>query len=162
MKATTLLKNDHTKVKGIFREYQSTGERAYKARVQLFEKMKKELEVHSAIEEEIFYPAVRAARTKKAEEIIEEAVEEHAEAKQLLEEISTLRPEQDEFDSKVSDLIKAVKHHASEEEDEMFPQAEKHLSQNELEELGQRMEERKTQLTGSKRFKARGMAETRA
>jgi hemerythrin-like domain-containing protein len=148
MKATTLLKKDHTTVKGIFREYEQTGERAFKTRRALFEKMKKELDVHSKIEEEIFYPAVREARTKKAEEIVDEALTEHQKAKELLEEISALSPEEEEFDEKVSELIQDVKHHAAEEEDEMFAEAEKNFSAEELEDLGARLEERKRALSG--------------
>ena len=66
MKATTLLKKDHDAVKRIFRDYQQSGERAFKSRLRLFEKMKQELDVHAKIEEEIFYPAVKAARTEPA------------------------------------------------------------------------------------------------
>lgn len=155
MKATTLLKEDHAKVKALFKEYEDTGERAFKTRLSLFERMKEELEVHSKIEEEIFYPAVKAARTEEAIEIVDEAIEEHDKVKLLLEEISALRPENEEFDSKVGELIKNVKHHAREEEDEMFDEAEKHLSSRELEDLGARMEERKRGLSGRKRSAAK-------
>ena len=139
MKATKLLKEDHTKVKGLFREYEAAGERAFKTRLRLFQKMKEELQIHSKIEEEIFYPAVREARTKKAIAIVDESVEEHAKVENLLTEISALQPEEEEFDSKVGELIKDVKHHAKEEEEEMFPEAEKHLSPEDLEALGERM-----------------------
>jgi hemerythrin superfamily protein len=150
MKATKLLKDDHTKVKGLFKDYQDTGERAFKTREKLFQKIKLELEVHSRIEEEIFYPAVKAARTDEAIEIVDEAIEEHDKVKVLLEEISALRPEDEDFDSKMGELIKDVKHHAKEEEDEMFGEAEKHLSSEQLEDLGEQMEERKRSLSGKR------------
>lgn len=147
MKATTLLKKDHGAVKKLFREYQQTGERAFKTRLRLFERMKKELDVHAKIEEEIFYPAVKAARTGPAVELVDEALEEHARVKELLAEISALRPEDEQFDAKVSEVIEDVKHHAQEEEDEMFPEAEKNLSSEELERLGGELEERKSALS---------------
>lgn len=151
MKATTLLRNDHTRVKGLFREYNQAGERAWKTKSRLFEKIKQELEVHSAIEEEIFYPAVREARTKKATEIVGEAFQEHTTVKRLLGELSRLTPQNEEFESRMSELIKDVKEHAKEEEGEMFPEAQKHLSPQELEELGERLEERKRTLARSGR-----------
>jgi len=147
VKATTLLKKDHGAVKKLFREYQQTGERAFKTRLRLFERMKKELDVHAKIEEEIFYPAVKAARTGPAVELVDEALEEHARVKELLAEISALRPEDEQFDAKVSEVIEDVKHHAQEEEDEMFPEAEKNLSSEELERLGGELEERKSALS---------------
>jgi len=147
VKATTLLKKDHGAVKRLFREYQQTGERAFKTRLRLFERMKKELDVHAKIEEEIFYPAVKAARTGPAVELVDEALEEHARVKELLAEISALRPEDEQFDAKVSEVIEDVKHHAQEEEDEMFPEAEKNLSSEELERLGGELEERKSALS---------------
>ena len=162
MKATTLLKNDHTKVKGLFREYQQTGERALKSKSRLFEKIKQELEVHSAIEEEIFYPAVREARTRQATELVSEAIEEHATVKRLLRDISDLTPQDEDFETKMSELINDVKHHAKEEEEEMFPEAQKHLSAEELEQLGERMEERKRSLAPSKRRGRAPAAQPRA
>ncbi len=156
MKATTLLKNDHTRVKGLFRDFQQTGERALKAKWKLFEKIKQELEVHSAIEEEIFYPAVRQSppQTKRATELVGDAFQEHATVKRLLGEISRLTPGSEQFESKMSELIKDVKEHVKEEEGELFPEAQKHLSSDELDDLGDRMEERKRSLTASGRQRA--------
>ncbi len=162
MKATTLLKNDHTKVKGLFRDFNETGERALKAKSKLFEKIKQELEVHTAIEEEIFYPAVRQAQTRKATELVGEAFQEHATVKRLLAQISRLSPGGDDFDSRMSELIKDVKEHVKEEEGEIFPEAQKHLSPDELEDLGQRMEERKRTLTSSARRERSSLAQARA
>jgi hemerythrin superfamily protein len=148
VKATTLLKNDHARVKGLFREYDDTGERAWKAKSRLFEKIKQELEIHSAIEEEIFYTAVREQK-KKTTGMVGEAFQEHATVKRLLGELSRMRPQDDAFESKMSELMRDVKRHAKEEEDEMFPEAQKAFSPEELEDLGERLEERKRTLAGS-------------
>lgn len=142
MKATTLLKNDHTRVKGLFRQYGQTGERAWRTKSRLFEKIKRELEVHSAIEEEIFYPAVRQ-QTKKTTGMVGEAFQEHDTVKRLLAELSRMGNQDERFEPKMSELIDDVKHHAREEEDRMFPEVRKAFSPAELEELGERLEERK-------------------
>jgi iron-sulfur cluster repair protein YtfE (RIC family) len=161
MKATTVLKNDHAKVKGLFREFDQTGERALKAKSRLFEKIKQELEVHTTIEEEIFYPAVRQAQTKRATELVGDAFQEHATVKRLLGEISKLTPGSGQFESKMSELIKDVREHVKEEEGELFPEAHRQLSSDELDDLGDRMEERKRTLTTSARRERSSGAQAR-
>jgi len=146
MDATTLLKKDHETVRELFKKYEKLGDRATASKQRVFEEIQQELEIHSKIEEEIFYPAVRGARSKEAQEIVLEAIEEHNVVKTLLEEISDLTPEAEEYDAKVTVLQENVEHHADEEEKDMFPEAKKHLSKEELERLGTEMEARKETL----------------
>lgn len=146
MDATTLLKKDHDTVRELFKKYEKLGDRATASKQRLFEEIQQELEIHAKIEEEIFYPAVREARSKEAQEIVLEAIEEHNVVKTLLGEISDLTPEAEEYDAKVTVLQENVEHHADEEEKDMFPEAKKHLSKKELEQLGTEMEERKETL----------------
>lgn len=146
MEATSLLKKDHKAVKKLFKEYEKTGDRAFEKKKAIFGKVRTELEIHSAIEEEIFYPAVKRARSEEAKDTVREAVEEHSVVKFLLEQLSNMDPEEEQFDAKFEVLRENVEHHADEEEDEMFPQARKHLSDSQLEELGARMEARKESL----------------
>jgi hemerythrin-like domain-containing protein len=146
MKATTLLKKDHDTVRDLFKEYERAGDRAFQTKKKLFERVRTELEIHSAIEEEIFYPAVKGVHSEEAKDTVREAIEEHAIVKQLIEELSELDPEDEQYDAKFKVLRENVEHHADEEEDEMFSQAKKNLSDEALEDLGARMEARKERL----------------
>ena len=85
MKATELLKKDHEAVKKLFREYEKAGDRAVKTKAAAVDKIRTELEVHATIEEEIFYPSVKAARSKTSKAIVEEAYQEHKRVKSLLQ-----------------------------------------------------------------------------
>lgn len=147
MKATTLLKNDHAAVKKLFRAY----EKAEKAeddaqKKSIFDQIAKELDVHAKVEEEIFYPAMKAEGDEDEVDDVLEALEEHGVVKSLLSQLSKMKPEDETFDAKVTVLIESVEHHAGEEEDEMFPDAEKTLGELKLTELGARIERRKEQL----------------
>ena len=105
------------------------------------------LEVHTAIEEEIFYPAFReAAGTKKGEEQVLEAYEEHHVVKLVLGEIPQLDCGAETFEAKMTVLKELIEHHVEEEEKEMFPSAEKKLGKTRLEELGVELEERASEL----------------
>lgn len=117
--ATALLREDHKRVNTLFEEYEST--RAASKKLQLVSQICKELTVHAQIEEEIFYPAVKAALKDK--ELIPEATVEHATLKDLIAQIEGIQPEGEMFDAKVKVLSEYVKHHVDEEQDEMFPQA---------------------------------------
>jgi hemerythrin-like domain-containing protein len=103
------------------------------------------LKVHTTIEEEIFYPAVRA-EASEAEDLVLEGIEEHHVAKQLIDEIEGLKPSDEMWEPKVTVLIESVEHHVSEEEDEMFPKVRKALGADRLADIGGRMTVRRNQL----------------
>jgi len=115
MDAITLLKQDHTKVRALFKEYEDAGDRAIQTKHRLFDEIKQELDVHAAIEEEIFYPAVKRLRAEDARDLVLEAIEEHHVIKTLLKELAGLTPEDEAFDAKVKVLCENVDHHATEE-----------------------------------------------
>jgi hemerythrin superfamily protein len=144
--AVELIKADHRKVERLFREFEEAGDRAYKTKQQLVEQISRELEVHTTIEEETYYPAVEAKAKKDGKEMIGEAVEEHHLVKVILGELAGLSPEDDTFDAKVKVLMENVRHHVEEEESEMLPQSEEILSKDELARLGAEMAARKRQL----------------
>ena len=146
MEATALLKKDHAAVKALFKKYEAAGDHAERTKQSLFDQIKAELDVHAAIEEQIFYPAVQEGRSAEAKDMVLEALEEHKVVKTLLEEIAALTPADDEFDAKMKVLRENVEHHADEEEKEMFPEAKKQLSEDVRNELGTRMETRKEEL----------------
>jgi len=143
MEATKLLKNDHDEVRAMFKEYEKTGDRALAKKAKLFEQIRDALTAHAKVEEEVFYPAVKAARSEEAKDDVREATEEHKIVKTLLAELDRMKPSDEQYDAKMKVLIESVEHHAEEEEKEMFKQARKHLSKERLESLGEEMEIRK-------------------
>ena len=138
MKATDLLKKQHREVKGLFKKVEKT-ENARERR-QLMHQIAEALEMHTRIEEKVFYPAVKGIGTKKAEEMIAEALEEHHVVDLVLVELPKVDPEDERFEAKMTVLSELVEHHADEEEEEMFPVAEKKLGTDELKALGERMQ----------------------
>jgi hemerythrin superfamily protein len=150
VKATRLLKEDHSKVKALFREYESAGENAHKQKQGIVEEVFRELEVHTQIEEEIFYPAVKAKMGDEGEELVAESLQEHHVVDVLMGEMRQLEPDNPEYEAKFTVLMENVEHHAEEEEKEMFPGAEKKLGA-ELDALGERMQRRKDELQAATR-----------
>ena len=148
MKATDLLKKQHKEVKALFKKVGST-ENARERR-RLMNDIATALEGHTTIEEEMFYPAVRGLETQKAEEMVLEAYEEHHVVKLVLAELPQVDPGDERFEAKMTVLSELVEHHADEEEKEMFKTAQK-LGKDELEALGERMEERFEALAGQKK-----------
>jgi len=137
--AVTLLTEDHKGVKKLFREFEAKGDRATKAKVDLYQTIKMELEIHTEIEEQYFYPACKEA----VSDMVAEAMEEHKQVDTLLKELQGMNPEDERFDAKMTVLIENVEHHAEEEEKEMFPEAKKALGMDTLRDLGGRMMEHK-------------------
>ncbi len=146
MDALVLLTADHNRVRGLFARFQAAEEAEDSPLMaELSEKIITDLEVHTTIEEEIFYPGVRDA-SEEIKDTVEEGVEEHHVAKILMSEIKPLSPEDDAFTAKMKVLIENIEHHAGEEEEELFPPCRKAMEKAALEDLGQRLEARKAQL----------------
>jgi hemerythrin superfamily protein len=142
MDAITLLKNDHRTVEQLFKRFEKAGQRAHAQKRQIVDRIIEELSVHAAIEEQIFYPAARAA-VPDAEDLALEALEEHHLVKWSLSELEDMDPEHERFDAKVTVLIEHVRHHVTEEEGDFFPKVREQLGRNELAEWGDAMAEAK-------------------
>ena len=150
MDAIKLLKDDHKKVKNLFREYEGAGDRAYQKKQKIAEQAFTELKVHTAIEEEIFYPACEGAVD---EDDIKEAYVEHDGAKVLIAQIAGGGPDDEFYEAKVKVLSEMIEHHVEEEEkrvEGIFSQARK--AGLDMDELGARMAAEKQQL--AKAYKA--------
>ncbi|MDN4055577.1 hemerythrin domain-containing protein [Massilia sp. YIM B02763] len=141
--AIAMLTEEHREVSDMFEQFEQLGDRAKVAKAKLVEKICTALIVHTAIEEEIFYPAVREA-LKDGEDMVDEAVVEHASAKDLIRQLQEMNPDEDLYDAKVKVLGEQIDHHVEEEEKEMFPKARK--SGLDLNELGAEMAQRKQEL----------------
>lgn len=148
MNAIELLKADHDKVRGLFEQLTNTTKRAEKTRAELVEKIRLELDVHTQIEEEIFYPAFKEAVGESEDEaMVFEALEEHRAAGELvLPDLLETDITSDRFSGRAKVLKELVEHHAEEEEKEMFKKARALFSREQLDELGVQMAERKKQL----------------
>jgi hemerythrin superfamily protein len=141
MKATELLKKQHREVERLFS--QALKSDAARDRKNLAGEIAEKLELHTSIEEQIFYPAYReAATTKKGEELVLEAYEEHHVVKLVLAELPNVDFSGENYEAKMTVLKELVEHHVEEEEKEMFPDAEKKLGAERLSELGAQMAER--------------------
>jgi hemerythrin superfamily protein len=142
MDAITLLKADHKTVSDLFKKYDKLGDRAEKSKKEIVDKIITELSIHAAIEEQIFYPAVREAVPEVEDDVLE-GLEEHHIVKWVLNELDAMSPEDERFDAKVTVLIENVRHHVEEEESELFPEVRKVIKRKELAELGEALEKAK-------------------
>jgi hemerythrin-like domain-containing protein len=149
MDAFQLLKEDHKKVEQLFSELESaTG----KAKLDVFKQIKTELELHTHIEEKIFYPALE--EPEETHDLALEAYEEHAVVKTLLKELGRARTANDEWEAQAKVLQENVEHHVEEEENELFKKADSALSEEELEDLTERMIAEKSRKAGRPAVKA--------
>ena len=138
--AIALLKADHEAVSLLFAEYEKT--RSVPNKTALVAEICTALSVHAQIEEEIFYPAVKAALKDKL--LVPEATVEHAGVKDLINQLKGVEPDGEMYDAKVKVLSEYVKHHVKEEQTEMFPKAK--ASSLDMVELGAQMDARKQAL----------------
>jgi len=141
MDAIKLLKADHDKVKKLLTDLESTTERGVRTRQELFATIKGELTIHEVIEEEIFYPELKAH--PKAKDIVLEAYEEHHVVDKLMGDLEALPVDDEAWGAKAKVMKENIEHHIEEEEGEMFRKARDVFDQAELEDLGTRMEQRK-------------------
>jgi hemerythrin superfamily protein len=116
--ALALLKKDHDTVEDLFDKFEKAEGRPAKKKI--VNQALEELKVHAAIEEELFYPAVRKPVGK---DIMNEADEEHHVAKVLIAELESMDGREDHYDAKFTVLAENVRHHIKEEENEAFPKA---------------------------------------
>lgn len=141
--AIALLMADHKKVKKLFSDFDKLKEEGSdEAKAAIVDQICSELKIHTELEEEIFYPAVRKAIDDS--DLMDEALVEHAGAKDLIAQLEDASPEDDLYDAKVTVLGEQIDHHVKEEEGDMFPKAKK--AKVDTEALGATMLKRKMAL----------------
>ena len=133
-----MLKDDHKKVEQLFKRYEKAGDRAYAEKRDVVERIIEALSTHAAVEEQVFYPVVRAV-VDNAEDVALESLEEHHIVKWVLSELDGMSPEAERFDAKVTVLIENVRHHVEEEESDLFPKVRNEMGRSALSELGEVM-----------------------
>jgi hemerythrin superfamily protein len=143
MDAIALLTQDHRNVKTLFEQYEGMGEKAYASKKKLATKICLELTKHATAEEEIFYPAVREAGGEN-EDLVAEAIVEHASAKELIAQILSMEPDDELYDATIKVLSEQIDHHVQEEEGEMFPKSKE--AKLDLVALGEAIEARKAEV----------------
>jgi hemerythrin-like domain-containing protein len=138
--AITLLTQDHNKVKKMFKDFEKFCKKDdTEGKEALAKQICQALTVHAQLEEEIFYPVVRAAIDD--DELMNEAMVEHTTAKDLIAQIQTMKASDPMYDAVVTVLGEYINHHVEEEQNEIFPKANK--SKIDLEEIGIEMAERR-------------------
>ncbi|MDP8969248.1 MAG: hemerythrin domain-containing protein [Actinomycetota bacterium] len=143
MDALELLRSDHDTVRELFRQFEDAEQSGDTARQQeLCQTIAEELQLHTAIEEQVFYPAARQAGPE-IEALVREGIEEHHLVDQLMEELEALDPSHEAFVPKVQVLIENVEHHAEEEEQELFPELREAFGDDRLAELGEELQKAK-------------------
>ncbi|MEP7055927.1 MAG: hemerythrin domain-containing protein [Actinomycetota bacterium] len=142
MDAITLLKNDHKTVARLFKRFEKATKSGGESREAIVAEIIHELSIHAAIEEQVFYPSVRA-EVEDAEDTVLEGLEEHHIVKWTLSELEGMSESDERFTAKVTVLIESVRHHVEEEETEMFPEVREALDRKRLAEIGAKLERAK-------------------
>ena len=145
MDALQVLIADHNRVKGLFKRFEAAEGESDGQAVRLAGMIFEELEVHTKIEEEVFYPTVTTLNDE-IHELVTEGIEEHHVVDHLMEEINGLGVPNEQWAAKMKVLIENVEHHADEEEEELFPKVRQAMDEDALTELGQRLEAKKKEL----------------
>lgn len=139
MDAITMLKDDHHEVEKLFKRFEKAGDRAFKEKRDIVDRIIEALSVHAAIEEQLFYPVTRET-VPDTGDVVLEGIEEHQIVKWLLHDLERMDPHDERFDAKVTVLIENVRHHVEEEEQDYFPKVREELGRNDLSDLGDAME----------------------
>lgn len=141
MNAIKMLKQQHREVAKLFKQFEAA--KSAKPRQETFNEIADALAIHATIEERHFYPAVKKQQT---EDLLLESVEEHLEIKRAIADLLELDPSDDTFEAKVKVLQEDVEHHVEEEETELFPKVEKLFAEEDLDAIGEAMEETQGEL----------------
>jgi len=142
MNVIELIKSDHRKVESLFSEMEKA--KSSKKMQELFEQIYTELTVHAKVEELTLYPSMR--NYDETHDMVDEAEEEHTEAKVLLEELKSMSPSDPDFKAKIEELKEAVQHHVEEEENEILPSVTDSMDEGEMKELAQEFKSTKSKL----------------
>ncbi len=135
MNALALLKADHQNVEALFQRFEGFSPRARNGRMKVVQQVIKELSIHAAIEEQVFYPAVREALGPKGSVVLE-SLEEHHVVKWLLSELDGMSPEAERYCAKMKVLMETVRQHVKEEERGLFPKVRQAMDRAMLDDLG--------------------------
>jgi len=140
--AIVILKDDHKRVRSLFKRFQGSSPEALSARGKIVDEIIQELTVHTYIENEVMYPQVRALVPELEQDVLE-SYEEHHVADLLVMELMALAPDAEHFQAKTTVLIEIVSHHMDEEENLWFPKVRSALGRKQLTTIGEQLLESK-------------------
>ena len=152
--AIDLLKQDHRKVDGLFKQFEQATRGDEK--IEIAQQICQELTIHALVEEREFYPRLRDAFDTEGDDLIDEAEVEHRTLKQLIAEIDGSTADERLFEANVTVLKEYVQHHVKEEENEIMPKARG--TDLDLVAIGQRIQKLKERLTAQAMDAAAGMS----
>ncbi len=146
MDCLDLLIADHNRFRGTFARFEEAHEADEVATMaSLANRLFQDLEVHTSIEEEDFYPAIHDL-SEEIGETVDEGLQEHHVADVLVAEIKALQPGTDDWNAKMTVLVESVEHHIDEEEQELFPSVRSSSEADYREELGRRMDAHRAEM----------------
>jgi hemerythrin superfamily protein len=145
MRVTTILKKDHRMVSGLIATCQMSPRITGTVKKTLFDQIRHEVMVHAQAEEEVLYPAMRNLMIMDQSKV-DEAYHEHQQIKDILNDLATMDPMTDAFDTKFANFKGKIDHHVEEEESEMFQTLKQRMSTQQQEDLGRRIHDRKMDL----------------
>src|SRR3954452_12290100 len=140
--AIVILKEDHKRIRKLFKQFQKAGEDDEAARGEIVQRIIEELTVHTYLENECMYPEVRRLLPDLEDDVLE-SYEEHHVADLLVVELATMKAGDARFDAKTTVLIENVTHHIEEEEQDWFPKVREGLGRKQLQQLGEHLLEAK-------------------
>ena len=143
--ALELLKADHDRVDEMFQKVKANEDGNNE---DLFRRIRTELELHTHVEEQIFYPNLLENGDEELQKIVREGLEEHGQVKTLLTEMSSLSGDSDDFKAKLQVMMENVEHHVQEEEGEMFPLVREQIDEQMLVRLGSLIDAEKVRVGG--------------
>lgn len=143
--ATQLLRDDHKRIRGLFRQFEAVDVRAHEMKSGVVREIFMELEIHSRLEQELFYPAFQSAAGELSTVLVGKALDEHKVVQGIIDELRARGVDESGFDSRFAELIEEVQLHIDEEEKEMLRDAEMSMP-GQLQELGARMSRRRSEL----------------
>lgn len=143
MNALTLLKQDHGNVEELFHRFETAATDDVEELARVRDLVIEHLSRHAVIEEQVFYPAIRERLGDDHAFTVLEGLEEHHAAKMMLSELEKLAPAHERFRAKFTVLIENIRHHVQEEEDDMFPLVRDAFTVEELNDMGEAMQNAK-------------------
>jgi hemerythrin-like domain-containing protein len=147
MKVTVFLRNEHENLKSLFNKYKKSNTRNGNGKKELFSDIQRDILLHSQMEIEIFYPALSGTSSTTAVDLVSTAMTEHNAIEESLQELNSMSPSDQSFETKMAAMMDEVSRHIEKEEEEIFDVARKNLPEYRLEELGLEMESRRKILT---------------